>query len=575
MIRAVLLIVLLTACSDDRPPGARPVPGPADTQEGGQPPQYDWQGGEGEGEPALPGPLAEGEGEGQGPDAADPPVGGSVEVDPALIDFGFLAEGVVASRQFEVKATGQAPVTVEEVSITWDSSRDFAITAGPQRPVTIQPGEAEGFVVTYAQVGAEGDEGAIWIRTDATDNPDLSVRLQARRKEGPQDIHVEPPEIHYGRRGVGAVASAFVSILNVGGNPLAVRSLSFDPPGWPFTLADGQAEPFDLAAGDSRRVEVIYTAPAEGDHAGALVIASNDPNEAEVRVPLTGTGAGDAPPCLLISPNPLQFGAVRRGDERVRTAELISCGARPLTLTGLDRGQVFGFPLSDEFQLTAEPGWPQVLAAGQRAEVEVTYAPRLAGPDFGHFVVRNDSPEPAAQLNVQANGLPPLLEDVALHIRLRWDADDSDVDLHLIRPGGRFFHCDSDCFYQNPSPDWGQPNDFHDDPFLDVDNVQGFGPENINVEQPEAGVFRVIIHYYLDHYVQGEEGPSESVETDATVEIFVRGQLALQETRHLTQTDHTWEVADVDWPAGDVRPIHRLYDFNRGNIPACPGFFRP
>ncbi len=563
---------------------------------GGEVPEYDWQLGEGEGEGVATAEEREGPdgtecagregpdccsaeggcedaGAGEG-EAGGDPVAASVVVDPEVIDFGFLAAGVVASREFAVRPTGDVAVTVQEVSITWDSSRDFSITAGPELPVVVPPGETAQFVVSYSQAGEEGDEGAVWIRTDSEEAPDLSVRLLARRKEGPQDIHVEPPEIHYGRRGVGAPASAFVSILNVGGVPLAVQGLTFDPAGGPFTLAE-VVEPFELAAGESRRVEVLYTAPAEGDHAGALVIASNDPNEAEVRVPLTGTGAGDAPPCLLISPNPLRFGAVRRGDESVRTADLISCGARPLNISGLARGQVFGIPLSNEFQITAQPGWPQVLPAGERAQVEVTYAPRLAGPDLGHFVVRNDSPQPQAQLNLQATGLPPLLEDVALHIQLEWDSDDCDVDLHLVQPGGQFFDCDSDCFYQNLAPDWGVADDFHDDPFLDVDNVQGFGPENINLEQPEAGVFRVIIHYYLDTYDGGDEGPSDPVETNATVRIFVRGQLALEETRHLIETDHTWDVADIDWPAGDVRPIHNLYDFNRGNIPACLGFFRP
>ncbi len=584
----LLAIAALAACSDERAPG--PGSQAAAPGEGGEghPSQ-----GEGEGEapppPETP-PVGEGEGEGEGeprcPEGARwadgechpgqggaPATGGAAEVAPAAINFGFLADGVEASRVFEVRSVGGAAVTVEEVSLTWDSSDDFALTGGPELPTQVLPGEAASFVVSYTQSGEEGDLGAVWIRTDSADTPDLSVRLLARRKEGPQDIHVEPPALDYGRRAVGGPATAAVDILNVGGLPLAVRDLRFDPPGGPFTLGE-PAAPFDLGAGDSTRVQVVFTPPAPGDFAGDLVIASDDPNEAEVRVDLRGAGAADAPPCLLISPNPLRFGAVRRGEERTLGAELISCGARPLNIAGLSRGQVFGLPLSDEFQLTLEPAWPQALAAGQRANVEVTYAPRLAGLDLGHFVVRNDSPEPVARLELQAQGLPPDLQDVDLHVQLEWSADDCDVDLHLLRPDAPLFDCDGDCFYQNPAPDWGAAGDFEDDPFLDVDNVEGLGPENINLQRPQPGVYRVVVHYYLDHF-DGDEGPTGSTATDATVRIFVRGQLAHEATAALDHTDRTWDVADVDWPAGDIRPLNDQYEFDRAGIPACGGFFRP
>jgi len=148
---------------------------------------------------------------------------------------------------------------------------------------------------------------------------------------------------------------------------------------------------------------------------------------------------------------------------------------------------------------------------------------------------------------------------VELHVQLEWDADNSDVDLHLIRPGGDFFQAPGDCYFGNSAPDWFVPNDFHDDPFLDVDNVRGFGPENINVETPGNGVYTVVIHYYRDSYDIGE-GFGDSTETDATTRIFVRGQMVFEQTRHLIDTGDTWDVAEIDWPAGDVRELGRMWE---------------
>jgi hypothetical protein len=117
----------------------------------------------------------------------------------------------------------------------------------------------------------------------------------------------------------------------------------------------------------------------------------------------------------------------------------------------------------------------------------------------------------------------------------------SDLDLHLIRPGGALGdagicpaectdaqcteagdeHVDtcrqtgSDCGWQNRAPEWGSPGRV-DDPRLDVDDVAGFGPEITSLDLPEDGAFRAIVHYCNDRI--GEP-------TLATVEVYVEGEL--------------------------------------------------
>ena len=285
---------------------------------------------------------------------------------------------------------------------------------------------------------------------------------------------------------------------------------------------------------------------------------------------------GCAPPeppqadrCIRVTPRPLEFGVVRRGEHAARVARIENCGQSSVTVTGLERGRLLGVPITDEFEITAQPRWPIALApGGAAAEVEVTYNPGLPGLDFGHFIVRNDSADPEAKLELSAEGRAPRVQDVSLHVQLEWNADDSDVDLHLVRPGAELFDCRGDCYYQNPSPDWGAPAEPVDNPFLDVDNVTGFGPENINVADPSPGTYTVVAHYYLDQDQAGRAGPHP---TQATVRIFVRGQLALESTQLLDGTDRTWEVAQIEWPSGDVRRLDATYRFDPFDIPDCPG----
>ena len=99
----------------------------------------------------------------------------------------------------------------------------------------------------------------------------------------------------------------------------------------------------------------------------------------------------------------------------------------------------------------------------------------------------------------------------ALRIELFWnldipeDSDNSDMDLHLAHENASsFFDGSWDCFYSNCQVPDGEPGQLNwgdeiseDNPRLDVDDTDGWGPENINIEQPELNVrYRIGVHNY-------------------------------------------------------------------------------
>ncbi|MEO1268157.1 MAG: MopE-related protein [Myxococcota bacterium] len=173
-----------------------------------------------------------------------------------------------------------------------------------------------------------------------------------------------------------------------------------------------------------------------------------------------------------------------------------------------------------------------------------------------------------------------------LRIEMVWNVgvpnDTSDVDLHLLRsPSGRWFdnRADGDdCHWQNcrvceadyntsyeeecrneiarfngdpnispPSQiPWFPPLD-DNDPRLDLDDVQGNGPENINIKSPIDGSYVLGVHYYdSDGF-----GPAT-----VTVRIFCRGNL-VRELEPVTMnpppnrpgdsSSEFWEVASILW----------------------------
>lgn len=74
----------------------------------------------------------------------------------------------------------------------------------------------------------------------------------------------------------------------------------------------------------------------------------------------------------------------------------------------------------------------------------------------------------------------------SLHVSLTWD-NGADLDHHFVHESGDFFDTTYDCHYGNMNPDWGEAGARHN-PTLDVDDTDGFGPENINIAEVEAGV---------------------------------------------------------------------------------------
>jgi hypothetical protein len=141
--------------------------------------------------------------------------------------------------------------------------------------------------------------------------------------------------------------------------------------------------------------------------------------------------------------------------------------------------------------------------------------------------------------------------------------DDTDVDVHLLRPGNEFwFDADGDCHWWNCTGglSWGSPGS-EDDPRLDIDVVDGFGPENINVDAPFAGTYRVGVDFW-----DGHSGDTADVTVNIycgerqTEPVATFGPVTLHDRPPDRFANDFWIVADVDIDPG--RPC-RVIDLAR------------
>ena len=133
--------------------------------------------------------------------------------------------------------------------------------------------------------------------------------------------------------------------------------------------------------------------------------------------------------------------------------------------------------------------------------------------------------------------------DDDLAVKLLWNNKNSDLDLHLINPEGEFGSLTDDCYFWNCSPqysgerpDWGIDGETKDDPFLDIDNTDGIGPETVTINKPENGIYKVVVHAY-----DTSKGPSTAV-----VKAYAHGMEEKSVSLLMNKTDTCWDVFNIE-----------------------------
>ncbi len=192
-------------------------------------------------------------------------------------------------------------------------------------------------------------------------------------------IVVEPGRVDYGAVESGTVAEAVLLVRSVGQAPLTVS-------GWTLLgdavfLADASGAAV-LDPGDSLSVPVRFAPDGPGAFAGALEVASDDPEQPTVLVDLLGSGLA---PWLEIDPVAWDFGTTQIpcGDAHVIT--LRNAGNAPLHLTELTYAGDAALVLTDA------PALPLTLVPGALTTATVAYT-AAEGVSSGTLTAVSDDP---------------------------------------------------------------------------------------------------------------------------------------------------------------------------------------
>ena len=142
-------------------------------------------------------------------------------------------------------------------------------------------------------------------------------------------------------------------------------------------------------------------------------------------------------------------------------------------------------------------GRPPGSSAGEPTPIDslvTSFTPDLAGEYPLELTVTDDDGNPASCTTVVR-----AVATEGLRVEVFWNTDGTDMDTHLLSPTATGWFADQDCYYANcqggPRLEWGAGGEI-DNPSLDIDDTNGFGPENINIERPVNGTYRVGVHAF-------------------------------------------------------------------------------
>ena len=470
-----------------------------------------------------------------------------IEIEPAVLAFSGLYVGQSQTKSFFIRNIGTRPheVGLLEMAATRASvAGEFALSPStlPTLPLTLAPGESHQVDVTYQPTDAQPDTEQVLIESTGLRRTG-TVGLTGQAGLAPvARIDVQPMSLNFGQVEVGQVKPLQLRIDSVGNADLELTDvLSIEPAGAPYSLQNAPSAGHLIPPASGETVTVVFAPVAQGVVPSAVIIVrSSDPDSPEVQVTLGGEGINAPVPSIFVDPNPLGFGSVPRGVRASRSVLVRNDGSAALVLGNIRLTNHAG----NRFALPSPPPAGTSLNPGQSTSFGVEYFDNGVVQTYNGMleIASNDPSAPTVNVPISAatEPPPPALTDIA--ITLTWSPVGADIDLHLVRPGGRFFKNPEDVCYCNSNPDWGVVGQANDNPFLDRDDLVGPGPENINLtSSPYNGEYDVVAHYFAQN---GHSGP-----VDATIEVRVRGALVSTRTMSMSVGER-WISGRINWNTG-------------------------
>lgn len=468
---------------------------------------------------------------------------------PPTISFGSVNVGDELSRTVRVFNEGGVDLALGTPQIT--SSNPFSTGA---TATTVPSGDSVDLAVRFAPPENAIASATLTLTSDDALHPGIDLPLTGTGLGAA--LCVTPETLDFGAVAVGLSRTLSVRISNCGFVDYALTSLVLVNDNGPLFAVQGGAAPLpvQLNVGASVVLNVSYSPggiSATNDTARLTATAG----ALHQTVALRGQGAATTCNDNGVDVTPTAAIKVTQHFRVLPPASTTLDPGVAITLDG-DSSTSAGTITDYSWRLVSQPA-ASIVSLSTTITSRTTFTPMEGGDYVVELLVGVSSTCQSTPTTVTLHvGTAP-----GIHVQLTWPQTYGDVDLHYLGPNGVFYqatapYSDLDWTYSqasaygmaaptptnNTSPDWGLNNTCSADGLpannatFDLDQRQGYGPEDVTHRQPFDGVYKVLVHYYCN-------GTGTTVAPE--LKIFVRGELAWQGTMPGMTTRQVWEAAQI------------------------------
>ena len=210
------------------------------------------------------------------------------------------------------------------------------------------------------------------------------------------DLAVSQDLVDFGEHKVGETLNDSIQLINAGQAELSITSIEVTGDGSSvFTLTE---VPVSIAVQEVVDLSIEFLPADLETYEAELVILSNDEENPEYRIALSGVGGLGPLPDIELSETTLDFGAIATGEESILFLTVRNDGTAPLEIARTEQTGSGAFAF-----LTDLDG--QTLPAGVETSVVVSYQPMQDQGDQGQLTIFSDDPdESEVSVNLIGNG---------------------------------------------------------------------------------------------------------------------------------------------------------------------------
>lgn len=540
-------------------------------------------------------------------------------------DFGKQPIGATFTQDYACSNLGTAEVELQQVTLAGalpvslsfggvKVSKDTPFSGSPK--VTIAPGTSLPLTVAVDKLPTDGKLTAtLQMVSNDPATPTLQTQFVVNGT-GPC-LKVEPNSLDFATVAVGAQNKLEVKLVSCGSEEVAIKAielaptsaagfgLHFDGKCFANAAAPTEQAPALVAINDFCPLTVSCSPPELGAQMqGQVVVHSNAGAPRTVTLACKGATEVDcATACMVV-----KFDG-KEASEVIPQSKLLldaSCSKPSGNKT-----------IAKYKWSVQQPNGSFSTFVPSATSKTPAFTPNVAGKYVFKLEVEDSAGTPGCTAITKEVTVVP---DEKLHVELTWDtaadkdktdeapkpakackavadcpagmlctkgycAAGSDMDLHLAHPDAvkvqgqkdgngdgkpdPWFAPCLDCSLLNPLPLWGDLGDPDDDPSLDLDDRDGWGPENVNMLTPELGKLYYVGVHYINDYGFGKSVPK--------VRVYVDKTLALEKAGPEMAQGELWCATRVSYSPNQVQdcegaPLSKGYPFpsNPDLLKKCP-----